>query len=154
MGMLLLCFLLGVQSDEPAKIEKFQINVTHISGNRRLYREPTKLSADIKNLDSSRQIKEVEFQFDVIDAMRKVIKERLFVKISDIGSRTIEPGKSRRWIAELGDTRFPAGCDAYGTLYSGTDCISEAKINIVHFKDGSKWERPGWKDEPNPNKKQ
>jgi hypothetical protein len=111
--VILLLFLFQ-ESSCPVQIDRFTIIVSQ----RAFRREPTKLTADIKNLDSSRRIKSIEFQFDVMDSMRRVAKERLFVTVTDygLGDRTIDVGRSRRWTAELGDTRFPAGCDAYGTL--------------------------------------
>src|SRR5262245_30215671 len=109
------------QDDSPVLIEKYVIHVARVARSRsRIYKEPGKIEADIKNIDPSRRIKEVEFQFDVIDKMRRVTKERLFITITDygLGDRTIEPGKTRKWTADIGDAEFPDGCETMGAIFS------------------------------------
>ena len=111
----------------------------------------SELSIECQN-DSTLPVKSVEIQLDIFDSIRRVIRDRVFIDVDYsyglVGSKSILPGKSKRTIVHV-DYVIPRGVgDGYGT-YTCNDCI---KINVVHFKDGSTWERKGWRDEPNPNR--
>lgn len=156
LAIIFVCAGVVAQDDTPPVIiERFTVHVTRVKSSRLgIYREPTKITAQIRNVDPARRVKEVEFQFDVIDKLRRVAKERLFIKITDygLGDRTIDVGKTREWKTEIGSATFPEGCEIMGIVQGDSECLSKAKINVVHFKDGSTWERKGWRDEPNPNR--
>jgi len=53
----------------------------------------------------------------------------------------------------LGNYRLPDSQATYGVMDCDGECLKSLKINVVKFKNGQVWERPGWRDEPNPNKK-
>lgn len=108
------------------------------------------LHIELQN-DSARIIESVEIQFDVIDRLRKTLRDRLFLTMDAPGMgrwHGIKPNKSST-IELTVDYEFPDGVgDGYGTYW----CTGCTVINVVHFKDGSKWERKGWRDESNPNR--
>lgn len=120
----------------------------YLSSRGRFSRQ-SELHIEIQNRTDA-PIKSVEIQFEIVDRLRRTTRDRLFIKVYDwgLGDRSIKPGKSRTFRVPV-EYRLPDGVgDGYGTYW----CDSCAVINVVTFKDGSTWERKGWRDEPNPNR--
>ncbi len=102
--------------------------------------------------NSDRTIKAVEFQFDTYDAERRVFLSRYFLTAACCNDAGF-PGKP----AGPGETKTLWGgvSSRLGILYGGyladTEGLRRTTINVIQFTDGTKWERKGWRDEPNPN---
>lgn len=102
--------------------------------------------------DSGKTIKAVEFQLDFYDTERRVFMSRNFLKVAccyDAGF----PGKP----VEAGQTKTLWGAVStrlnvlYGGYVADTEGLRRTVINVIHYADGTKWERKGWREEPNPN---
>jgi hypothetical protein len=142
------------ESARPAiRLKQFAIYASSISRTfGGLQKENAKAEIDFFNGDT-RAVLIIELQVDILDKLRRKISDRLFLKLEDIGfgDRSIKPGKSGHFTTDLGKYQAPDGCAPDGSMRSGSECIGQIKINRIVFKDRSIWERPGWKDEPNPN---
>jgi hypothetical protein len=97
--------------------------------------------------NGSLPVEAIEYQFDTYDNARRLFLARYYLDAGKVPGglgKPIAPGKERA-LQGMVDRRI-------GFLYG--NWMSEGgdiKINVIHFTDGSKWERKGWREEPNPN---
>jgi len=138
MSVLILCAALFgfAQTDNPIQVTQFRIY-----GERAPY--------CILSLENKAELPvvAVEFQFDTYDSERRVFRSRYFLQVGKVPGglgKPIAPGKARGLQGPVSSR--------LGFLYGyWTSDGGDVRINVIHFSDGSKWERKGWKDEPNPN---
>jgi len=92
-------------------------------------------------------IQAIEYQFQAYDSERRRTRVRYYLDAGKVDGglgKPIPPGKTRG-LQGMVSQRL-------GILYGNWSSDgSDIKLNVIHFTDGSKWERKGWKDEPNPN---
>jgi hypothetical protein len=100
----------------------------------------------IKN-NADRAIESIEYQFEAFDYERQRTRGRYYLaagKITASPGKPIQPGQTKS-LSSIASSRF-------GLLYRYRQSDGEEiKINVLYFTDGTKWERKGWKTEPNPN---
>jgi hypothetical protein len=150
------------QPPQPVTITKLQLVPTHLEqkiGSRNgQYEEQARIVVWFRNDDSARSVATVDIQMDIIDSLRRTVKERLYFSLNykNTGTKLIAPNKTGPFYKDFGEYKAPEACltasPIQGVISQDSPCCGPVKINGVTFSDGSGWERPGWRDEPNPNK--
>ena len=135
-----LCLVLALtalaQSDEcPVKVTRFEVD----GGFPRIQY----VRIHLKNTDS-RAVESVEYQFEDFSYEYQQSKGRHYLVAGKMvawpPSKPIQPGQTKSLSSVASRT--------FGLLYEYRQSRGEEiKINVIHFTDGSKWERKGWRDE-------
>lgn len=94
---------------------------------------------------SDKTIESVEFQFERYDSERRVSEPRYYLSVgccdkAGFKGKPVGPNQTK-WL--WGRISSTLGFIYGGLLTTGNDI----KINVIHYTDGSKWERPNWRDE-------
>lgn len=121
------------QPDEcPVKVTRFQVD----GGFPRLQY----VRIYLKN-NSLRAVESVEYQFEAFDYERQRTRGRYYLaagKIVAASGKPIQPGQTKS-LSSVASSRF-------GAIYEYRQSDGEEiTINVVHFTDGTKWERKGWR---------
>ncbi len=133
----------------PAKIVNLWIH--SIIAGRDALQQPY---ADMKlQNNDTRAIKSIEYQIDYNDPYRRVFLARYYFQVGGVLGESVGGGrKSQVKPGTVGSLRGPVGGLFRLNEYIGDSEDKSLIVNVLHFMDGTKWERKGWKDEPNPNR--
>lgn len=131
------------QPDCPARITNLWLKAD--------YRQLPHAEMQIQN-KSNHSIKLVEYQLDTYDDERRVFLARYYLAVgccyeAGFPGKPVGPGQTKYLWGGIG--RILA------SMYAGTVAdklmLSRTVINVIHYDDGTTWERQGWRKEPNPN---
>lgn len=92
--------------------------------------------------NSLKAIESVEYQFEAFDYERQRARGRYYLAAGKMvawpPSKPIQPGQTKSLSSVASRT--------FGLLYEYRQSDGEEiKVNVVHFTDGTKWERKGWR---------
>ena len=131
------------QPDCPARITNMWIKGWHSEGSH--------AELQIQN-KSNRVIKSIEYQLDTYDDERRVFLARYYLTVgccyeAGFPGKPVGPGQTKYLWGGIG--RILAA--TYYDTVAGNLMLSRTVINVIHYDDGTTWERQGWRKEPNPN---